>query len=811
MTKEKQPIVRPQPLAAETLYKHCDTSAFSFGTTAELAELDIAVGQQRALSALEFGVRMKGDGYNLFVLGRDGSHRHRIVEEYLETLRTETAPSDWCYVNNFGEERKPVALRLPAGTGTTLKQDVARVVDELLAAIPAAFESEHYRNQIAEITQEYEERHRATMDALQDEAQRHDVSLVPTPHGFAIAPTRDGKLLSDEDFEKLSDKEQRRTAKAMEAMTAKLRAHIEELPEWHKQRRERIRAFDREVTELAIRSPFVELTASYKELPEVLDFLEAMREDVLAHASAFQPEETRQTVLGADPARSLKRYEVNVIVEQPQDGGDPIVYEGNPTYQNLLGRIEHLPQLGALVTDFSMIRAGALHRANGGFLILDADRLLTEPYAWTSLKRTLFEKAVRMESLGQQLSLVTTVSLEPDSIPLDCKVILLGSRLLYLLLCELDPDFQELFKVAADFENRIDRTDDNVQLYGGLIATLAKREELLPLTPSAVARIIEQSSRLLGDAEKLSTRLRDISDIVRESDYWARRVDSDAVHAEHVQAAIDAQTHRLDRLRSEMQEGIQRNDILIDTRGTTVGQVNGLSVIDLGRLSFGQPSKITANVSIGDGKIVDIERETELGGPIHSKSVLILSSYVSAKFAPETPLSFAASLVFEQSYGGIEGDSATLAETCALLSALANVPIRQALAITGSMNQHGTAQVIGGVNEKIEGFFDICKARGLTGDQGVLIPADNVKHLMLRSDVVEAARNGQFSIYPVGTVDEAVALLTGVVAGQRDAEGNFPEESINGRVERRLIELAELRREFDQPRKGDAESDEEST
>ncbi len=806
MPTDKFATDRLQPLAAESLYKHCDPKTFSFGTTAELAELDIAVGQQRALSALEFGVRMTGDGYNLFVLGRDGSLRRRIVQEYLDSLKPETAPSDWCYVNNFAEERKPVALRLPAGKGTKLRLDVANVVDELLAAIPAAFESEHYRNQIAEITQEYEERHRATMDALQEEAQQHDVSLVPTPHGFAIAPTRDGKLLSDDDFEKLSDKEKASTTKAMEAMTAKLRAHIEELPEWHKQRRERIKALNREVTELAIRNPFVELTASYTELPDVLRYLEAMREDVLAHAPDFQPEESRPTVLGLDPARSLQRYQVNVLVEQPEEGGVPIVYEGNPTYQNLLGRIEHLPQLGALVTDFSMIRPGALHRANGGYLILDADRLLTEPYAWNSLKRTLFEKAIRMESLGQQLSLVTTVSLEPDSIPLHCKVILLGSRFLYFLLCELDPDFHELFKVAADFENRIDRTDDNVVLYGRLIATLAKREALLPLIPSAVARIIEQSSRLLGDAEKLSTRLRDVSDLIRESDYWARRADSDTIHADHVQAAIDAQIHRLDRLRSEMHEAIHRDDILIDTRKTKVGQVNGLSVIDLGRLSFGQPTRITANVNIGDGKIVDIERETELGGPIHSKGVLILSSYVSSRFAPERPLSFAASLVFEQSYGGVEGDSATLAETCALLSALANVPIRQTLAITGSMNQHGAAQVIGGVNEKIEGFFDVCKSRGLSGDQGVLIPVDNVKHLMLRSDVVEAARAGQFAIYPIATVDQAITLLTGIDAGQRDRNGLFPDDSINGRVEKRLVELAELRREFDQSRKDGSES-----
>jgi lon-related putative ATP-dependent protease len=492
----------------------------------------------------------------------------------------------------------------------------------------------------------------------------------------------------------------------------------------------------------------------------------------------------------------LTRYEVNVLVDHADNGAAPIVYESNPSVQNLLGRIEHVAQFGALSTNFTMIRSGALHRANGGYLILDADRLLMEPLAWPALKRTLFAREVKIESLGELLSLVSTVSLEPQPIALDLKVILIGEREIYYLLCELDPDFGELFKVAADFENRIDRTPENTGLYARMIATLARREGLLPLDRDAVARTIEHSARLLGDSAKLTTRLRDIADLLREADYWARIEKKPATERVHVQHAIDAQIRRLDRVRVETQESIARNLVLIDTTGETVGQVNGLSVLGIGSFAFGQPSRITASVRVGSGEIVDIERETELGGRIHSKGVLILSAYLGAKYAIDTPLSLAASLVFEQSYGGVEGDSASIAETCALLSALADLPIRQWLAVTGSVNQRGQAQVISGVNEKIEGFFDTCAARGLDGRQGVLIPRDNVPHLMLRADVVEAVRGGRFHIYPIASVDDAIALLTGVEAGARDARGAFPKGTVNYRVERRVRALADSRRRF---------------
>jgi len=492
---------------------------------------------------------------------------------------------------------------------------------------------------------------------------------------------------------------------------------------------------------------------------------------------------------------------VNVLVDHSESKGAPVVYEDHPTYNNLIGRIEHIAHMGALVTDFNLIKPGALHRANGGYLILDARQLLLQPYAWDGLKRALRSREVRIESLSQVLSLVSTVSLEPEPIPLDVKVVLIGERLLYYLLYQLDPDFGELFKVEADFNEEIPRTPENNLLYARLIGTIARKEGLRPFDRGAVARVIEHSARMADDAEKLSIHLLSTADLLREADYWAGVAGNGVVTADDVQRAIDAQIHRADRLRELVQEEIKRGTILIDTTGERVGQVNGLSVIQLGNFAFGRPNRITARVRLGKGEVVDIEREVELGGPIHSKGVLILSGFLGARYAAERPLSLSASLVFEQSYSGVEGDSASLAELCALLSSLAEVPIRQSLAVTGSVNQHGEVQAIGGVNEKIEGFFDVCKTRGLTGEQGVIIPATNVQHLMLRQDVIEAVKAGQFHIYPVQTVDQGIELLTGIPAGERDEEGNFPEGSINQLVEARLIELAEKQRAFAAPRK----------
>ena len=791
----------PGPLSPEALYKRCDPGLFEFDTTAELEDLDVTVGQTRALAALDFGVRMRAHGYNLFVLGRTGSQRHRIVAEYLKTHAPDTmTPWDWCYLNNFDDDRKPVAVRLPAGRGTALRRDMAHLIDELRGAIPAAFDSDQHRTALAEINQEFEDRHRAAIEKIQDEAKQHDLSVVSTPQGFAIAPTRGGELIPDEEFERLPAEEKKRRTEDMERMSEKLRQHIEQLPQWNKERRDRIKTLHRELTDSAAGKLIDQLKTRYAEFPKVVAYLDALKEDVLANAKDFHPRDEQAMVLpGITPQTSLARYEVNLLVGHESEEPPPIIYENNPSVQNLLGRVEHVAQFGALVTNFTMILPGALHKANGGYLILDAERLLMEPLAWSALKRALQAREIKIESLGQLMSLVSTVSLEPEPIPLDLKIILIGERMIYYLLSEYDSDFSELFKVAADLENRLDRTPENTKLYGHLIGNLARREKLPPLSRKAVARVIEHSARLLGDAEKLTTRLRDVSDLLREAGFWAREENAATIEAEHVQQAIDAHIHRLDRMRSEIQEEIQRNDILIDTDGAKVGQINGLSVLGVGDFSFGQPSRITSSVRVGDGTIVDIERETELGGAIHSKGVLILSSYLRSKYATTIPLSISASLVFEQSYGGVEGDSASVAETCVLLSAIAEVPIKQALAVTGSVNQHGRVQVIGGVNEKIEGFFDTCNARGLTGEQGVLIPQDNVQHLMLRHDVVAAVRAGRFNIYPIATVDDALTLLTGVAAGTRDEHGEYPDGTVNHRVEEQLRKLAKVRQKFDMP------------
>lgn len=786
----------PDPLDASALYRRCDPEQFDFETTAELKELEGAVGQDRALAAIGFATRMSGDGYNLYVLGQSGSHKHQLVLDYLEpeSDRKGTA-SDWCYLNNFDEARKPAALQLPPGRGAELGDDMARLVAELKEVVPATFESDNYRNRMAEIQQEFEDRHKAALEELQQAASDDGLSLVPTPHGFAIAPVRDGHVLADEEFDKLPDEEKARLKGAMASTSERIRHHLQAIPGWQHEHREKVRKLNREMTELAAGRLIDQLDEKYGDNERLIEYLSAVREDVLENAREFLSQEDQQSPF-ASSRDNLVRYAVNVVVDNSDQTRAPVVYEQNPSLQNLIGRVEHVAQFGALVTDFTMIRPGALHRANGGYLILDADRVLAQPFAWAALKRTLFAKEIRMESVDQLLSVVTTVSLEPEPIPLDVKLILIGDRMIYYLLCELDKDFANLFKVAADFEDQVERTPENTTLYARLVATLARREKLLPVSRHGVARVIEQSSRLVGDAERLSTKLRSVSDLLREADYWAREQGSQSVDAVHVQEALDAQIHRVDRIRSQIQEAIQRNRILIDTTGRAVGQVNGLSVRQLGNFAFGQPSCITATVRIGDGKIIDIERETELGGPIHSKGVLIVSSYLASKYASELPLSLAASLVFEQSYGGVEGDSASVAETCALLSALSKIPIRQELAVTGSVNQHGKVQAIGGANEKIEGFYDICKVRGLTGNQGVLIPQDNVRDLMLRADVVDDVASGRFHVYSIAWVDDAVALLTDVAAGTRAADGSFPDGSVNQAVEQRLVELATARRDF---------------
>ncbi len=536
------------------------------------------------------------------------------------------------------------------------------------------------------------------------------------------------------------------------------------------------------------------------DLPQVVTFLAETQKDIIENVDEFlaPPGNPLAAMFGAAaPFASrdsgfLRRYQVNLLVDHSGNHGAAVVYEDHPTYQNLIGQVEYIAHLGALSTDFNLIRSGAMHRANGGYLILDAYKLLLQPYAWEALKRSLRSSQIRIESLGQMLSLVSTVSLDPEPVPLNVKVVLVGERLLCYLLCSFDSEFNELFKVAADFEEQMNRSADTDVLYARLIGTIARRDGLLPFDSSAVGRVIERSSRVAGNSEKISTHRRTLADLLREADYWARQAAQVAVRAEDVQRAIDAQIRRADRMRERLLEEVLQGTLLVDTHGEKVGQVNGLSVFELAQFAFGHPSRITARTRMGKGEVIDIEREVELSGPIHSKGVLILSGFLGARYAADHPLSLSASLVFEQSYGAVEGDSASSAELYALLSALAGVPIKQSLAVTGSVNQHGQIQAIGGANEKIEGFFDLCKARGLDG-QGVIIPVSNVRHLMLRHDVIDAVRSGTFKIYAVETIDQGIEILTGLPAGERDASGKFPEGSVNQKVETRLIAFAERR------------------
>ncbi|MBI2286695.1 MAG: AAA family ATPase [Nitrosomonadales bacterium] len=792
-------MTTPLPLQPQQLHHSCDPEQFGFQTTADLEDLTEIIGQMRAMDAVRFGAGIRHDGYNLFVLGPSGMGKHSMVQQFLEKKAGgEHGPDDWCYLNNFAQPHKPQALRLPSGRGEELRLAMEQLVDYLRSAIPALFEGDEYHAKAAAIQEEFSKRQEQVFKELGEDADKQEIVLLRTPDGFAFAPTRNHEVIPPDEYEKLPDEEKKRVEAAIAGLQERLEKILRQMPQWRRERHERVKQINRETTLSAVEHSMDELRQAYAGLPEVLKYFDLVQQDMVDNVDDFRKQEESSTLgdMTIVTHQSFHRYRVNVLVTNGKKPGAPIVSEDNPTYSNLVGRVEHISQFGALVTDFTLIKPGALHRANGGYLLLDIRKVLVQPFAWEALKRALQSREIHIESLGQMYSLVSTVSLEPEPIPLDTKVVLFGDRLFYYLLHEYDPEFGELFKAAADFEERIERNADTHLLYARLISTLTRKEALLPFDRSAVARVIEHSARLAGDAERLSTHMRSVADLLREADYWAREAGQAVVQAADVQRAIDTQIRRQDRLRDRLYEAILRDTWMIATQGEVTGQINGLSVIELGNFAFAQPTRITATTRLGEGELVNIEREVKLSGAIHSKGVLILSSFLAARYARNQPLALSASLVFEQSYGLVEGDSASLAELCALLSNLANAPIRQSLAVTGSVNQFGQAQAIGAVNEKIEGFFDICAARGLNGEQGVLIPAANVKHLMLRRDVVAAAEAGQFRIYAVENVDQAIATLTGLPAGEADAKGEYPEGSVNHRVAARLAELTEISASF---------------
>jgi lon-related putative ATP-dependent protease len=783
-------------LDASELCRRCDPSRFAFETTVSLEPLGERVGQERAVEAFRFGVAIKHDGYNLFAMGPSGSGKLTAVRAMLsDRAAQESVPDDICYVHDFQNPQKPRALRLSPGTGRRLRDDVKQLVEELRQVIPGTLEGEEFRARKQHIEEEAKQRHNREFSALREKAAKKGVALLHTPFGFALAPTKGGEVVEPEIFARLPEEERARFKEDIEALSADLSALIEQAPRWEAELRKKLKDLVRETVKSAVGHLLDDLRSKYEAYPQVTEYLAALGQDVLENTGDFiKPDDAPQIPgLGDDSVSPFRRYAVNVLVDNSETKGAPVVYTDHPVYDRLVGRVEHLSRLGALVTDHTLIKPGVLHQANGGYLLVDARNLVLHSFAWDGLKRALLNKEIRVESLSQLLALGSTVSLEPEPVPLSVKVVLLGERLLYYLMAQADPDFAALFKVEVDFEDDVARTPENDLAYARLVATIARDEGLSPFDKGAVARVIERCARLADDSKKLSAHMGAILDLVREADHLAKERGAGVVSGDDVERAVAAQERRSGRIRERVLEQIERGTLFIETDGKKVGQINGLSVMSLGRASFGRPSRITARVRLGGGKVVDIEREVELGGPLHSKGVLILSSFLGSRYAEEHPLALSATLAFEQSYGMVDGDSASSAELYALLSALSGAAIDQGVAVTGSVNQHGEVQPIGGVNEKIEGFFDVCKARGLTGKQGVMIPAANVDHLMLRADVVEAAREGKFHIWSVTTIDEGIAHLTGIPAGERGEDGKFPEGSINARVEARLVALAKLR------------------
>ena len=810
-----------QPLTPKQLCTTCDPKQFRFKSTKELDDLDGFIGQERAIEAIAFGVSINRQGYNIFALGPSGTGKHTLVNRVVsERAASEPIPSDWCYVNNFDEAHKPIALRMPTGLGRQLRTDMERLIDDLQSGLSSALDSEEYQTRRQVIEAEYRERQQEQLQTLQETAQAEELTLLRTPAGLAFAPVKDGNVVDAENFQKLPEEERKKIEAQIEELQKELQTILQQVPGWERELRTRIRELRAEVTGFVIEELMAEARKVYADLPDVLGHFDAVQADVQENLQDFLPSPDagsdgevatqasnmpRPAVRNSKRNPALRRYSVNLLVDSSNATGAPVIYEDNPSYLNLVGRVEQMAQMGALITDFTLIKPGALHRANGGYLLLDARETLSQPYVWEGLKRALKFGQIRIESPNQMLNLTSTVSLEPAQIPLHIKVILLGDRSLYYMLAQSDPDFGELFKVEADFNEVVERTPENQLLYARMIASIVRSRKLCPFNKAAVARVIDHSARLVADSERLTARVQPVVNLLEESTHWAAEAGAKTVAAKHVQQAIDAQARRADRARERMQEQVIRETILIDTAGAEVGQINGLAVLQLGNLTFGRPSRITANVRLGTGEVVDIERQVAMSGPSHSKGVLILSSYLGARFAAEHPLSLSASLVFEQSYSGVDGDSASSTELYALLSAISQVPIKQSLAVTGSVNQKGEVQAIGGANHKIEGFFDLCVARGLTGDQGVLIPAANVKHLMLRQDVVDAVKKGKFAVYAVETIEQGIELLTGVPAGAPNADGLYPDGSINRLVADRLADFARKRMSFNSGSKwGDA-------
>lgn len=792
-----------QKIDAEKACSRCPVEMLGFSTTDEVRDVVQIAGQDRALEAVEFGIGIEHKGFNLFVIGPQGTGRHTVIRSFIDQKALGSKPpSDWCYVNNFTQPHRPLALEFPQGNANIFKHEMRNLVDMLQVSFTTIFEGDEYKARVKAINEEFKRRVERVYRQIEESAKRESIAVVKSDQGIMVAPMDgEGNILDAEAFLKLPQSIRQRIDELIEKYQNELQEGMQKIMAARRDAESQKKRLKDDLARQAVATMLAALKTKYRERQDLLTYFAAVENDIVEHADDFlqrSAENGKENILslmsGHQP--SFDRYEVNILVSHASNSA-PVVYEDLPNFQNLHGRIENLARMGMLTTHFTLIKPGSLHMANGGYIIIDARRLLLQPYAYEGLKRTLRAQQIRIEPLERLLGLMNTVTLEPEPIPLRAKVVLIGDAFLYYLLKQYDPEFDSLFKVQVDFEHAMDRSPENLKVYVSLITGMVRSENLLPLAGSAVARLIEQSSRMAGDAGKVSLYLEQLATIIKEADHIARKEQAGTVEAVHIQQALDAARRRESRIRDRMFEMIEHNIRRIETSGAAVGQVNGLSVVGLGSSYFGLPTRITALTRQGkEGELIDIEKKVELGGPIHSKGVLILESFLRSRYLLHLPICLRASLVFEQSYGGVDGDSASVAELCVLLSSLAGIPIRQDLAITGAISQRGEVQAIGGVNEKIEGFFDLCFSRGLTGSQGVVIPQANVRHLMLKDQVVAAVREGIFHLWSVAEVDDAVALLTGVDAGVRDENGSYPADSVNGMVEATLLRFVEDIRTF---------------
>jgi len=809
-------IIMVVELKPSQLRATVDTSVMTCDTTENTVPLDTIIGQERAVRALKFGLGIGEKGFNIFVAGWPGTGRTTAVKSFLEEFaKGKPLPSDWCYVNNFRNPYQPKALRLPAGSGNAFKKDMKSLIEDARRAIQKAFESKNYQQKREAIVGGYEKKRQDLLTELAEGARKAGFLFEVTPIGPVFVPVMQGKPLTDEEFLGLSPKVREEILKKRETLQSRFKDAVRDIRELESKLSEEVARADSEIALYVIGPMINQLVEKYKNLLEVATYLKEVQDDMVRNREQFVAKPGMQSGVQGVPVQwlrdiSLRKYEVNVIADSSGLRGAPVVTELNPTYTSLFGRIEREAVLGALTTDFTLIIPGSLHKANGGFLVMPVEELFKNPFSWDGLKRAVKNGQIEIEDPSERYGFLTTKTISPEPIPLDMKVILIGDPSVFQLLYAYDPDFSELFKVKADFDMTMNRTEQNMKNYVSFICMICEREKLKHLDRSGVAKVIEYGSRLAADQEKLSTRFASIADLIREANFYASQDDAKYVKAEHVKKAMDEKIYRSNLIQEKIREYIERNVFLIDTTGDVVGQVNGLSVLSMGDYEFGRPSRVTATVGMGSAGVIDIEREVKLGGPIHSKGVLILGGYLAEKHSQDKPLTLSARIVFEQSYEGVEGDSASSTELYAILSRLANVPIKQNIAVTGSVNQLGEVQAIGGVNEKVEGFYEICKAKGLTGDQGAMIPASNVQNLMLKEEVVEAVAKGKFHIYSAKTIDEGIEVLTGVKAGKRLPDGTFELGLVNDRVDKKLREMAEKLKEFAGPEKEEKKKSEEA-